>query len=285
MLTSVPDNFRPLLADKIEDDSDYNRLQSWPYMVSPKLDGIRTLLHPKGPVTRKIKLLPNIHVRTLLLEAMTSIPGALGLDGELTHGEVHNVTDPDVFNKSQSAFMSYEGTPNAVYWVFDSFCLSEKMGFEDRYNYIVANVFPNLLKYSDKVNGAVQFVMVPHYHTQTLKDMLAREQSFVEQGFEGMMIRKRTGRYKYGRSTLIQQDLIKVKRWDEAEAQVIGFEELNHNENTATLDAFGLTKRSSHKASQVGGNTLGALTVQVINGPYRNVVCSVGSGFTCLLYT
>src|SRR5665213_1330884 len=92
MLTSVPDNFRPLLADKIEDDSDYNRLQSWPYMVSPKLDGIRTLLHPKGPVTRKIKLLPNIHVRTLLLEAMTSIPGALGLDGELTHGEVYNVT-------------------------------------------------------------------------------------------------------------------------------------------------------------------------------------------------
>lgn len=277
--TQVPDNFRPLLAAKIEDEADYKRLQAWPYMVSPKLDGIRTLLHPNyGAVTRKIKALPNAYVRALLGIAMNEIPEAQGLDGELTYGEVQDVTKPDTFNKSQSAFMSQGGKPKAVYWVFDSFCLHVER-FEDRYHHLVNNIFPKLLEFSNR-NPDLMFVMVPHYHTPNLKDLMEREQSFVEQGFEGIMIRKTAGKYKYGRSTLIQQDLIKVKRWSESEGVIIGFEELQHNNNTDEKDAFGLSKRSSHKENMIGGNTLGNLILKVINGPYKGVTVKVGSGFT-----
>ncbi|KKL60017.1 hypothetical protein LCGC14_2209470, partial [marine sediment metagenome] len=57
---------RPMLAATVAYD-DLEKVE-WPVLCSPKIDGIRCLIHPElGPVTRSFKPLPNEHVRERLL--------------------------------------------------------------------------------------------------------------------------------------------------------------------------------------------------------------------------
>jgi DNA ligase-1 len=76
------------------------------------------------------------------------------------------------------------------------------------------------------------------------------------------MLRDPNGRYKFGRSTAKEGILLKVKRFSDAEAVIVGFEERMHNGNPATTDALGHTERSSHKENLTGRGDLGALVVK-----------------------
>lgn len=83
--------------------------------------------------------------------------------------------------------------------------------------------------------------------------------------------------YKYGRSTLREGSLLKLKRFKDAEAVVVDFEELMHNDNEAVVNALGLTERSTHKDNKRSAGVLGAFVCQDIN---TGVNFSVGTGFT-----
>jgi DNA ligase-1 len=87
-------------------------------------------------------------------------------------------------------------------------------------------------------------------------------QQCLDAGHEGVMVRDPFGGYKYGRATLKQGWLTKVKPFEDAEATIIGFEEQMRNGNEATTDNLGHTERSSHKANLVPKGTLGALVVE-----------------------
>jgi DNA ligase 1 len=52
-----------------------------------------------------------------------------------------------------------------------------------------------------------------------------------------------------------------------------------HNDNVATVDERGYTKRSSHQENKVGTDTLGALVVKGVNGPFEGVEFNIGTGF------
>jgi DNA ligase-1 len=73
--------------------------------------------------------------------------------------------------------------------------------------------------------------------------------------------------------------LLKVKRFDDSEAEIIGFEEEQFNGNTAETNELGRTKRSTAKAGLVGKGTLGAFTVRDI---HTGVEFSIGTGLTAL---
>lgn len=77
-------------------------------------------------------------------------------------------------------------------------------------------------------------------------------------GWEGIMLRKPDGLYKFGRCSASEELLLKHKPLADAEAVVVGFEELRHNKNEAFTSETGKTKRSSAAEGKVGGNTLGA---------------------------
>ena len=70
--------------------------------------------------------------------------------------------------------------------------------------------------------------------------------------------------------------LLKLKRFEDAEAVVIGFEERMHNGNEATVSELGRTKRSSHKANKSGRGDLGALVCRTPEG----IEFNIGTGFT-----
>ena len=94
------------------------------------------------------------------------------------------------------------------------------------------------------------------------------------------MLRKPDGAYKQGRSTLKEQILMKLKRFTDFEAVIVGYQERMHNANEATTDLLGRTERSMHKENMIGRGDLGALIVRIATGDGTTVDFTVGSGFT-----
>ena len=97
--------FKPLLAYTVKDAEALR----YPVLVSPKLDGIRCVIHNDQPVSRTLKPIPNRFIQS-----------ELGFyppfDGELMVGDP---LDPAAFNKSTSGIMSHDGEPAFTFWVFD----------------------------------------------------------------------------------------------------------------------------------------------------------------------
>jgi DNA ligase-1 len=125
----------------------------------------------------------------------------------------------------------------------------------------------------------------PHDHAcfvavrlcDTEHEVLKYETECLEQGYEGVMLRDPAGPYKFGRSTLREGYLLKLKRFEDSEAEVLGVVERQANTNEATVSELGLTKRSHAKAGRVANGALGALKVRDIK---TGVEFEIGSGFT-----
>lgn len=251
-----------------EEEGDLEKIK-FPMMWSPKLDGIRTMIHPNGPVTRKIKLIPNEKLRTFL-----DRPALQGFDGEMLYG---NLTDPEIFNRTQSAVMKISGPSpqeaDGQYLVFDDFS-NPNTPFEERFRILaerVGNLPPDL---------AAHVQLVPHEIVTNRDDLMNCEGIAVDQGYEGIMGRAMDGRYKFGRSTMNEGILFKIKRFVDAEGTVIGFEEMNHNDNEKVKDALGHSKRATLKENMRPAGTLGKLILEV---PGFDEPVKVGSGYTAVL--
>ena len=81
--------------------------------------------------------------------------------------------------------------------------------------------------------------------------------------------------YKCGRSSLKEGYLLKIKKFTDAEAVVIGYEEMMSNQNEAEKDAFGRTKRSTRADGMVPAGVLGALVVRDLT---TNIEFKVSTG-------
>lgn len=233
---------------------------TWPIMASPKLDGIRCIVHPsQGIVTRSFKPVPNVHIR----EALRGIiPDDWGLDGELFAVGKDGKTPMD-FNATQSAVMSRSGQPQFMFAVFDCFNFPNE-SFLTRFN--AAQHYVKLMSHAS-------IKVVAHQFVHNAEEFAEYAAYCIKQGYEGAMLRDPNGPYKNGRSTLKQQWLLKYKEWCDAEGIVVGFEERMHNSNEDVKDNFGYAKRSSHKENMVPMGTLGALILDTDWGEL-----SVGSG-------
>lgn len=170
------------------------------------------------------------------------------------------------FQQTTSAVMSHGGMPDVKWHVFDNF-ISLGKPFSQRLEQVKIHCgylrHPNL-------------VYVEHVLCENEDELLEFEVKCLAKGFEGVMIRDPLGPYKFGRSTVREGWLLKVKRFQDAEGIIIGFEELMHNSNEAERDALGKMKRSNHKAGMVPMNMLGAMLLRMPDG----VEVSCGTGFT-----
>lgn len=258
------DKLRPMLAASFEDPQHFEveleRLR-FPLLGSPKVDGIRWMKPPsESAKSRSWTDLPN----RAFQEFMSLNSGILDfLDGEVITGD--DITLPGLFNKTQSHIMSRDGDTPFTLYVFD-WWFNPTKPFDYRTHFareIVEHANHPQIKY------------LPHQQVDCPGDILYLEEEALKAGYEGIMLRDPRGEYKYGRSTLKQQGLIKVKRFADDEAQIIGFEALQRNLNEPTRDSFGLQKRSSHKANKVEDNLLGKLLVR----SERWGEFAIGSGF------
>jgi DNA ligase 1 len=117
------------------------------------------------------------------------------------------------------------------------------------------------------VSGVIRHV--PVKLVSTLEEVQAAEEWALDAGYEGLMLRDPHGMYKPdGRSTLKEQGLMKLKRFEDAESRVVGYEEMMHNGNDERT-ARGV--RSTAAEGMVASGVLGALLLA--NGT------KVGTGF------
>lgn len=245
------DTFKPMLA--CNDELDLTKVV-YPVIAQPKFDGIRcTILPGLGPVSRTLKPIPNDFIRGKLAVSPLR-PGALHSDGEIV-----TYTDgrPDELNTVQSKVMSKDGEPVFTYHVFDHVERPDdpyekrwaRIAFGDKCPLLVIDDEAALLEYEDKMVAA---------------------------GWEGVILRKPGAVYKFGRSTMREGILLKMKRFHDAEARVIGFVEGTTNTNEQTRDALGHAKRSKAKAGMIPADTLGALKMKMLDS---EVEFEIGSGF------
>lgn len=237
----------------------------YPLVASPKLDGLRGLVIDGKLMSRSLKPIPNKH-----LQAMFGRKDYNGLDGELIYGPPNA---PDVYRQSTSAIMGHEGTPFVTFWVFDCHDMpSMTYKFRREEAAIIVEKHPVLV-------GA-NIRMLTQAHIESESQLLSYESRLLAEGYEGVILRDPDSTYKFGRSSTKEGILLKLKRFSDAEAEIIDFEEQMHNTNEATKNELGRTKRSTAKAGLVGKNTLGAL---VCHDLVSGVTFNIGSGMDDVL--
>lgn len=244
---SIPKGFKPLLAEKAPD---FDQVK-FPLYASPKLDGIRCIMFGGKAYSRKLKLIPNAWVQSVLQH----LPD--GFDGELIVGAA---TGEGVLNRSTSGIMSRDGRPEFTYHVFDWY-----QTHDDGFPTVFDQRRARLHAWCRTSGTGLTWLKPVHQQAiRTVADLIRYEARQVAKGYEGTMIRSISGPYKFGRSTVKEGTLLKVKRWNDAEAEVINVVEQMKNENEATVDELGYTKRSTHKDNKRGKGTLGALVCKLI---------------------
>lgn len=242
-------NFKPMLAAPVTDIE----LLNYPVLASPKLDGIRCIIIDGVAYSRSLKPIPNIAVQQFFANGEYD-----GFDGELIAGP-HNASD--VFNRSTRFVMKRDAVDDWAFYVFDWIqggITIERMGLVES------------LEWSPHVRPVIQTTL---RDTEALREY---ERVSLSQGFEGVMIRSMGGEYKYGRSTLKEGLLLKLKRFSDDEALIIGVECLMQNKNIAGVNELGYIERSSAAYGLVPVDALGALIVRRADG----VEFKIGSGFT-----
>ncbi len=246
--------FRPMLAT----DADLKQLQ-FPVIASPKLDGIRCAVVNGQALTRTLKQIPNRHLFDRLSHRHYN-----GLDGELIMGEP---TAPDCYRSTVSAVMSRDGAPGATYWVFDLH--NEPAPFLQRLRELTARTLVPR-------TGGVAIKLLPQTEIRDHDALLEYETLLVEQGYEGVILRRIDAPYKFGRSTAKEGYLLKLKRFEDSEAEVISILEEMKNDNEATCNELGRTQRSTAKAGLVPKGRMGKLHVRDLK---TGVEFHIGTGF------
>lgn len=254
---------RPMLAASITQVSEL----VFPLIATPKIDGVRCLTMPNmttsehacAPVTRTLKPIPNIHI---CREIARHCPP--GLDGELIGRDVS-------FQRTVGLIMSHHGEPEFIYHVFDHiqsfrdprWTKGHLEKYVERQDRLAIMKLPDFCQY-----------VVPR-QLENLDELEAYEEICLRDGYEGVCLRAPHSPYKFGRSTMREHWLMKLKRFEDGEAVVIGYEELMHNKNPDAPSNLGYKVRHSYQSMMVAGEVIGALVVRDVKS---GVEFKVGSG-------
>jgi DNA ligase-1 len=243
--------FKPMLAT----DADLSKLR-FPLYASAKLDGVRAIVREGVVLSRSLKPIPSKHVQETF--------GHLEhFDGELIVGDP---TSPTCYRDTVSQVMARDrGSFDVGFHVFDHVA-EPTVPWSRRWSSIVDEI---------TLDGTPGLKLHHQIEIESHDFLFQAEHAALEQGYEGLILRDPDAPYKFGRSTVREGFLLKLKRFVDAEAVVVGFDERLHNGNEATVDELGHTKRSSHQANKTGHGDLGALVTH-----YQGQECRIGTGFT-----
>lgn len=255
---------KPMLASKI-DDSNIDKLR-YPLIATPKFDGYRCLLVGGKALTRKFLPIRNEFVRKNLENTFAPFWRSHVFDGELIVGEIGS---GKTFSDYTAGLSAIEGEPDFTYWVFD--VVESDTG--------LARPYVDRIDDLEELIGRIKNTRVRYVAEEMIHSRAALEQyesEVLDLGFEGVCLRGLGSPYKCGRSTFGEHYLLKLKRFDDSEAQIIGFTERMHNANEAHRAEVGQLKRSSAKAGKQPMGMLGALVVCDI---HTGVEFECGTGF------
>lgn len=231
-------SFKPQLCSSYEDAGELRG----PFYASYKLDGIRCVTRYSNALARSLKPIPNQHIRDTLAKFQD-------LDGEIIVGAPNLET---TYRTTNSAVMSHKGEPDFKFWVFDD--LSDfSLTFEQRMDKLNSRNLPDFIKVLPQTRISNMDMLMPMYGQA------------VDDGYEGLILRKPSSFYKFGRCTALSQDALKMKPVADSEAVIISVYEAMSNQNAAFKNELGQTERSMEQAGMVPSGMVGGFIVRDIH--------------------
>ena len=250
-MTKAPKPFSPMLATQVDNLEDIQ----YPAYFSYKLDGIRAVIKDGVALSRSLKPIPNKHIQEWAYFNRRVLEG---LDGEFIVGDPRSTT---VFRDTTSFVMSHDKVQAFDFYVFD---IDTKDTADVRLQTILDLNLPDTIA-----------IVLEQFLIGSAADAEAFRTKAVAEGYEGAMAKKIKGLYKYGRSSLKEGLLLKLKLFKDQEFKITGFECKYHNSNEATTNELGRTARSTKKEGMIPLDTLGVLYLETPEGKEFGV----GSGF------
>jgi len=218
--------YMPMLAQtfsKIQDGKEKGRKKyiKYPCIGQRKFDGVRCLayINKQGEVileSRRGKRFP--HLEHLFSQVKSIVNGRdIIIDGELFSDDIpfqrlvglvkrETLKDDDVDDMSKINIRLYD-------------CILKKnpdAGFETRYstiNIIVKDIWNDQFE---------NIIMVENFTIKNESEIKKLHDQFVQEGFEGIILRNKTGKYALNKRS---NDLQKYKYFQDDEYKIVGFEE------------------------------------------------------------
>ena len=234
---------KPMLAT----NWDESKLK-FPIGVQAKIDGVRALNLDGNLTGRSLKKFKN-----KFLTERFSKDIYLGFDGEMATG---SETDPKLCRLTSSALSTITGEPYVLWHVFDFVRYDVvHLPYHERYDCLVQ--FQNHFKLP-------QIRVVPMKIAHDMQELLAYDASFLGLGYEGTILRDLNGMHKQGRSTVREQGLLRIKRFEQEEAIVLSINEGRTNNNETQTNELGRTYRTSHQDNQTPNGMVGSMECAIL---------------------
>jgi DNA ligase-1 len=210
--------FVPMSAQYFEERKKYINFET--AYVQPKLDGVRCVLKKEG---NEIKMFSKNGLEFNNLDHIKDLVSKLKFDDNVClDGELYTEKFP--FNKINGYVRrldnklkkdDLECIKNIDYHIFDCFDIDNvDWEYENRHKYLI-----KLLK-KNKTQTLTLVKTIPIKEIEQVYDI---NKQFIDQGYEGIMIRNSLGKYKNSKTR--SNDLQKYKLFKDDEYEITGFQE------------------------------------------------------------
>jgi len=235
------------------------------FYLQPKLNGHRIIWDGKRLWTRQGK--PVVSVPGLIAE-LELLFADKPLDGELySHGmSFQKIT------QTGRRTVNIVDDPNLCMYVYDVPIADTK--FSDRWK-LIDSEYRSTIEQSQRI----RVVPIRYYdHSKAVHLLLPHTLNVFAGEYEGTMLRTENGMYRFGKRS---SDLLKIKQFQDTEAEVVGVTQLNTFEKVIVpAGTPGSRKKSNGTYVKNGDATpqpmIGALVCELPNGTRFEI----GSGFT-----
>lgn len=248
---------KPMLA------SDYEESKlKFPLIAQPKIDGVRALHLQDGLTGRSLKRHKNRHATAFFSHELF-----FGFDGEMAVTSL-GPTHPLLCSKTSSALATIEGETELTWNLFDYITPATiHLPYEERLLALSRRVSELLAEaeYNSLIaEKAARLSLVPYVYCQSLEELLELDSRWLDEGYEGTIVRDPKGLYKQGRSTVREGGLLRIKRFVDAEIRVKRIVEGRSNQNEAKKNELGLTERSTHQENMIPSGMVGTIIGELL---------------------
>lgn len=218
--SAPPFKFLPMLANKYLERKKY---VNFPCMVQPKLDGVRYTARKTSPTSVVLKTRNDSEcpffeeVKTAIIQL--DLDANVLLDGEFYSKRIPFRTLNGYCNRKKMegktgfGLIPHEDLESIHYYIFDCYFISEpKKPFAERFQYL-----QQLLSGIEMRTPYLKLVPITTVNQES--ELMPHHDQFVEDGYEGLMIRNINGSYKLKDRS---NDLLKYKNFFDTEFTIVG---------------------------------------------------------------
>lgn len=203
--TNVNTNTKPMLAN------DYHKQKSklkFPCYIEPKLDGMRLIYdsNNESVLSRQGKSFDILKESDLMKELRKLNETKLVFDGELyLHGGIFEHLG--ILRKKKITKEELIKLNKIEYHIYD--IIDENNGYSERYK-----------KLKDIITGFTKIKLIKCVEINNESDIKRYHSQFIEQGYEGSMLRNKDGGYK---CKYRSNNLLKYKDWMDSEFKIVDY--------------------------------------------------------------